>query len=693
MSNFGNYDGRSDDPIDLERLLPAAVARILKDEDPVGFRTWLAANLHDYAGEMLKSAPAEMFRAMAVSLSFMIWNALPLPGNEFRPQPLDKPERNDPCPCGSGLKYKKCCSGAPPVPSLDTMLFWPLVLQNLPEARILQAAAQGQIPLEGLTLVAMHMMDEDRAREAIEILRPHFQQLPKKSRPMDDMALQILCDAFDALDLRDDKLALLERVTRESPRSPLRAGAWQRLAVIRIDEDNLTDAAQALENAMRDDPDEPSSAIIELQLLARQENWALIKARAQFWLRKLNRPGYDPEAVESLVNLLEEAVENPQGVREMLEESYEDFAAREDLDEFCVRLLDWIAKGERRPLPAYRAMEEEDGADDEQQLKRRLRGMGLGDKDIAEALAMLEEQKEQLLEEDDLSEEPDEEDFSLILAPPPALEDVETQWQRIFDLGKPFGTQEISDEDWDGWEPGKVEAWLTFLEKHPEAIDSLEIIDDLLSALFLHPAWPIAAMIFEGVTPLLGRAAAIVEQSTAGLEQPLLRWNRTENRPALRSLCRLYVLERHGRENLKEAERLALEMIRLNPHDNHGLRSELMNDLLRRGENEKALELARCYPDDLFAETRYGMLLALYRLGRLHSAQDVAEQAVEKLPLVARFLVRARAKKPKTSGYGISVGGEDQAWLYREEMRDAWQETPGALDWLKKIMKLKGVRA
>lgn len=26
----------------------------------------------------------------------------------------DKMGRNDPCPCGSGLKYKKCCYGKPP---------------------------------------------------------------------------------------------------------------------------------------------------------------------------------------------------------------------------------------------------------------------------------------------------------------------------------------------------------------------------------------------------------------------------------------------------------------------------------------------------------------------------------------------------------------------------------------------------
>lgn len=54
--------------------------------------------------------------------------------------------------------------------------------------------------------------------------------------------------------------------------------------------------------------------------------------------------------------------------------------------------------------------------------------------------------------------------------------------------------------------------------------------------------------------------------------------------------------------------------------------------------------------------------------------------------------MRARVKRPKFSEHGILIGGEDQAWLYREEMRDLWQDTPGALDWLKKIMKLKGVR-
>ncbi|MDR3623660.1 MAG: SEC-C metal-binding domain-containing protein [Chlamydiales bacterium] len=29
---------------------------------------------------------------------------------------MEKAGRNDPCPCGSGLKYKQCCWGKPPKP-------------------------------------------------------------------------------------------------------------------------------------------------------------------------------------------------------------------------------------------------------------------------------------------------------------------------------------------------------------------------------------------------------------------------------------------------------------------------------------------------------------------------------------------------------------------------------------------------
>lgn len=689
MAVSDNFDSSSQDPIDLERLLPAAVAEILKHEDPNKFRAWLTKNLHAYAGPELRDAPPELLRAMALPVSYMIWNAVPLPGNQFRTRPLPLPNRNDPCPCGSGLKYKKCCSNAPPFPKLDPLVFWPLLLQNLSDSQIKQAAEKGHLPLEARTMVAMNLLDNDRAREAVALLRPHFESLPAKARPMDSMALQVLCDAYDELRQRDEKFALLERITRQGGKSPLRAGAWQRLAVIRIDDHDLGGARDALEMAMRDDPDEPSSAFVELQLLAKEERWEQIRARADFWLRKLRRPLYDPEAVAHLVEILEAAVDDPHSVLDLLEEEDDEFDL---LDETCRCLLEWIAGVADRPLPVYCAAEEEDISEGEAQLAARFRRMGLPESEVAKAVAMFEEQVKQQADTPVEADEPGEDDASLILVAPQTISALEQPWQELFGLVKPFGTQDLPHDGWDGWDPDRVGKWLEFLQTYPQAGDSLDILDDLAAAMLLHPEQLAPRWVVQGVLPLLERATAIVEKSIAGIEEPRLRWNRTENRAGLRSLHRLYAMMRYGREDFAEAERLAALLLILNPQDNHGVRCELINDWLQRGENEKAQQLAQCYPDDVLVDTRYGLLLALYRLGRYNTAQQYAEQVVVAFPLVAGYLVRVRVKRPKLSEHGIRIGGEDQAWVYREAMRDAWRDTPGALDWLKKIMKLKGVR-
>jgi hypothetical protein len=49
-----------------------------------------------------------------------------------------------------------------------------------------------------------------------------------------------------------------------------------------------------------------------------------------------------------------------------------------------------------------------------------------------------------------------------------------------------------------------------------------------------------------------------------------------------------------------------------------------------------------------------------------------------------KYLLRVRVKKPHFHEHGVSIGGEDQAWLYRDSMRDVWVGEPGVLDWLKK---------
>ena len=63
------------------------------------------------AGGVPKKAQSpEMLRSMATMVALEIWNVTPVPENRFRPRKQPKPERNAPCLCGSGKKFKHCCA-------------------------------------------------------------------------------------------------------------------------------------------------------------------------------------------------------------------------------------------------------------------------------------------------------------------------------------------------------------------------------------------------------------------------------------------------------------------------------------------------------------------------------------------------------------------------------------------------------
>ncbi|MFV8836425.1 SEC-C metal-binding domain-containing protein [Aquisalimonas sp. APHAB1-3] len=122
-------------PLDVESLLADAVREALRHEDPGHFMQWIQSTLGDYmAAEFQGPDQAEMRQAMAVHIGRAVWNVMPLPGNHLRPQPLPEPGRNDPCLCGSGRKFKKCCANAPSLPEglFDPDMMAGLVAESCP---------------------------------------------------------------------------------------------------------------------------------------------------------------------------------------------------------------------------------------------------------------------------------------------------------------------------------------------------------------------------------------------------------------------------------------------------------------------------------------------------------------------------------------------------------------------------------
>ena len=64
----------------------------------------------------------------------------------------------------------------------------------------------------------------------------------------------------------------------------------------------------------------------------------------------------------------------------------------------------------------------------------------------------------------------------------------------------------------------------------------------------------------------------------------------------------------------------------------------------------------------------------------------VPNEAVKHLPLVLKYLLRNRIERPAEDEHGLLIGGEFQAWQYREDMREIWLAVPGMRDWLKQFV-------
>jgi hypothetical protein len=268
------------------------------------------------------------------------------------------------------------------------------------------------------------------------------------------------------------------------------------------------------------------------------------------------------------------------------------------------------------------------------------------------------------------------------LTPPPAVAATERKWHGVFPLEKPFSVQDQPFDAHEIWDSGSEKGWCGFLREHPESFDSLDILDDLATALACHPQADAPGLDDLLLGPVLARNETIIAHACPNTARTSLPWVIAGNRPALRGLVRAFQW-RIARSERDCAVTLGERLMELNRDDTHGLRFMLMNEYLRAGRDEKALALAGQYPHDLAPETRFGAVLALVRMQRMQEAERALHTARSDLPKTAQYLLPARIRRPRLQQGTIEVGGDDQAWFYRDEMRSVWQQTPGALEWLR----------
>lgn len=685
----------------LAELIETSIVEILRHEDGGRYLDWMRANAQRFFGD-LPVVDAEQRAAMAVSLGRGIWNAVPLPGNQFRPRPLPEPGRNDPCPCGSGRKYKQCCAGVPQMDGLSQDEMWSILAEHLTRPQLEQAVRSHRVPAVALARLAAQYVESGEAKRAVGLLEPLFEGPVDGLDARFEPALDVLCDAYLELGHDRKRLALAQRVA-EQARGPLQRAGWQRIAVIKSDARDIPAAWDAFRKAQQADPGDPSLALTEVLLLITQDRTAEASARARFWATRLRKERY-PDV--DLIAALESMARDPAlAMADIFSESV-------GVDLTSLRA--WVVRVVSRPPPHYRTgplpvLDPSDPQATQRALREHFASMGIAPDQVEEIAGQLsrdllkEARKAQrqarkhearasaarqqgMFDADEAA--PPAEDLQRMLLAPDALAQVEAAWHEVFPCGKPVSTQrELEDGD-DPWAEDSFEDWLAFLDRRPEAADSLDILDDLVTALI-----PVEEGFPQGTkgglaVQLAQRGRSIVEAAVGG-ERVELHWAAAQNRPGLRLIARCIEMHLHHNEEAQAAV-LAETLLRLNPNDNHGFRAMLVTHRLRIGDDAGALELIQRYPDDATADLRYGEVLARIKQGDAAAARASLELAHQCNAHVPGYLTRANAKQPRAPDGWITFGSPEEAWEYRAQAKDVWEAAPGALDWLSEAARSLG---
>ena len=565
----------------------------------------------------------EARRALAYAMFRDVWNRVPRPDQGWLPRPMPKPERNSPCPCGSGDKYKQCCgplAGASPVGG-ERLSLLSYVLERVPMAQYAHLPFSKLSP-EELGHVASQWLEEGNWEETVALLEPLLAD-PARLDARHEYAFDMLCDAYLELDRPARRVQLVERLMQSTDRM-LKAAAMHRRCTMLADAGDYSAAWKQFKEAQRLDPDHPSLAQLEVVLLISQGELGAAQERARFWAARLKKLGYGGEKI---VELMEDVARDPSAFAAAM-------ASGGDMGELAdAHLGQLIALVDTLPEPVchYRLQPRE------------------GDAGPLEA---------------------DEE-----------LSAGEAAWREVFMAG--------DDADGDGNDPWSDTAWLDWLAGHSLAWQSFGILDDLLLALddALFAAEELEGKMDTMAEVLLDHALALLRVSLGANEANgcKLEWGWMENRPALRLLARVIDLKQDTAEELTLLEWVVLT---LNPNDNQRLRERLVHVYAGNGRAADALSVCERYPEDMLGAMMYGRVLALFLLGRRGDALAALARAQERAPRIAKMLLAKNPRMPKLQTGLMRIGGEDEAWYYRQDWRGVW-ESAGALDWLRQVSGAK----
>lgn len=624
-----NIEFDDDNAVEIDRLMREATRIVCATRDFAAGLARFIEILPELAPQLALATAendGESRRALCGVLFREIWNHVPRPDNGFRPLPMPRQERNAPCQCGSGKKYKQCCARFADAAPFDAkgLSLLKYVLEDIPETTYATLPYRHLSPDE-LAFVAEQWLQEGRPDRAVFLLAPLLadaHQLDARHEP----AFDLLGDAYMDLGLPEEREALVERMMNAKD-ATLKCAALHRRCTMLSDAGRWPEAWQLFAQAQRLQPDNPALSHLEVIMLASEGRLEQAMGRAQFWLTRLTRQGL-VEADDPLAEFLRLMSVDPDAALAMMRGDIDD---EDDLfgasDEWAFALIDLL---DDLPEPeCHYALQPRDGNAGELKADRKLSAL-------------------------------------------------EKQWWEVFPQDW---------EDMDDYSPREDIEWLDWLAANPLAWQSFRIMEDVLAVIGGTEIFSedVDDDLAEAEEDLLAHAATLLEAviTRNKAQGCLLEWGWLENRPALRLLAGRIDRCDDDDERLRLLDWLVST---LNPNDNQGLREMLVRELIAKGRAADALALCDRYSGDGLGAMIYARVLALQQMGRLDQAAAALVQARKDRPRILKTLLAAKPRMPELNYHGVTLGGEDEAWYYRMDWLPLWKES-GALAWLKKAAK------
>jgi hypothetical protein len=444
-------------------------------------------------GAQIDSQGAEW---LSCQMSRAIWSAMPNPSKKFVVERLPALGRNDHCVSGQNCKHKQCCGSMPSVPPFDANMCWAMLCEALPENRLQDILDSKRLP-DGLIAIVASRLLETNPERVRTLIEPHFAgTLNSRDKHLSELLL-VLCDAYDALGEPLLKLKLLARVSDETIGQP-RSDALQRLATMATDRGDYEMAWALFANAQRASPDDPALSHLEIVMMLSEGRHAEARERARFWVAKLQRR-HDREELAPMMLWLRDIAEGKDTDQAMAA------LTSDGLGEWSQRLIAAIKTGLARPANSAHLRlvsmgaaptENVNSADElKKSLTKRLKQMGIAKDQITAQVDILLAQISALPTTERTTADDQADEY--VIESNAAMDTLEADWHRAWPLAKPYSTQREPRKTEGVWVMPQVAFWIEFLEQHPDAFNSLDILDDVAIALALMPddkgGWTVVA--------------------------------------------------------------------------------------------------------------------------------------------------------------------------------------------------------